>query len=551
MNTFTLLNLVLNPEKAGESDLETLEELVQEYPYFQAGHLLIAKITGDSAHIKRAAAYTSERAVLMNIINSEFNPDVNMPNIDNLEIGKDDLSLFEKLGKDDGSDTSDDDVDLGKDDDFNETFGDFEFDDSVSESPKDDSSEIPEEDDDDASVIPDISTEPDDFPTFEDLTSDDEEPEITTSLDDLPEEVKDIESIEEPEVNIEDENDNEGESIEDTEESETLYTSIDEEILAEDEDEEEDDLMDELAELRRLQAEMQKSREEAEAALQEEEDREADEKEVEVTETNDTLDVEEINTSTPKEIKEEPKSFEFSETNYDYPEYSFDENKTSTQPEESTTETVEEDSADDLSFFEEDTTSNEDEDDDKNIDAIFGDDDESDLVTEDESTDDDFSNISEDEDNEPLVHEKTSSSSSMFNFDDDSLFDLDSLLAQEGQQIDAIKEIESRPKADTKGTSPQLHNLHSKQSSLIDDFIEKSPSIKIPKDSIDNANKLENDLTESSIDISGPIVSENLATIYVKQGKYSKAIDIYKQLILKYPEKKVYFADLIDSLENK
>ncbi|MFT6962622.1 MAG: hypothetical protein ACJAWV_002353, partial [Flammeovirgaceae bacterium] len=99
MNSFTLLNLVLNPEKAKNSDLEQLEELVEEHPYFQAGRLLIAKITKKSEHIKTAAAYTSERTVLMDVINSKFNKDVNLPNIDNLEIGSDDLALFEKLGK--------------------------------------------------------------------------------------------------------------------------------------------------------------------------------------------------------------------------------------------------------------------------------------------------------------------------------------------------------------------------------------------------------------------------------------------------------------------
>ncbi len=46
-------------------------------------------------------------------------------------------------------------------------------------------------------------------------------------------------------------------------------------------------------------------------------------------------------------------------------------------------------------------------------------------------------------------------------------------------------------------------------------------------------------------------VSETMAKVYIDQGKYEKAIGVYKQLKLKYPEKFVYFAQQIRVLTEK
>ena len=43
--------------------------------------------------------------------------------------------------------------------------------------------------------------------------------------------------------------------------------------------------------------------------------------------------------------------------------------------------------------------------------------------------------------------------------------------------------------------------------------------------------------------------TETLAKIYVKQQRYSKALEIITRLNLKYPEKNAYFADQIRFLE--
>ena len=45
------------------------------------------------------------------------------------------------------------------------------------------------------------------------------------------------------------------------------------------------------------------------------------------------------------------------------------------------------------------------------------------------------------------------------------------------------------------------------------------------------------------------MLSESLAKIYIKQRKYSKALEIIKTISLKFPEKSIYFADQIRFLQ--
>jgi hypothetical protein len=81
------------------------------------------------------------------------------------------------------------------------------------------------------------------------------------------------------------------------------------------------------------------------------------------------------------------------------------------------------------------------------------------------------------------------------------------------------------------------------QSELIDKFIHANPRIEPVRDSS----------RVSAEDISKPFkekedlfVTETLARIYINQGYYSKAIDIYTELSLKFPEKSSYFASQIE-----
>lgn len=54
-----------------------------------------------------------------------------------------------------------------------------------------------------------------------------------------------------------------------------------------------------------------------------------------------------------------------------------------------------------------------------------------------------------------------------------------------------------------------------------------------------------------SLDDTAGLVTETLARIYEKQGNLAKAIDAYRKLALKYPEKSAYFAALQKELEER
>ena len=77
---------------------------------------------------------------------------------------------------------------------------------------------------------------------------------------------------------------------------------------------------------------------------------------------------------------------------------------------------------------------------------------------------------------------------------------------------------------------------------LIDEFIKNEPRISRPQASFFNPVDA---ARESMVDEEN-IVSETLAMIYFDQGRFEKAIKIYRKLSLKYPEKSSYFAALIE-----
>ncbi len=84
------------------------------------------------------------------------------------------------------------------------------------------------------------------------------------------------------------------------------------------------------------------------------------------------------------------------------------------------------------------------------------------------------------------------------------------------------------------------------QNELIDKFIISNPRIEPQKDKTDNPNE---DISMPFVEQTDGLVTETLAKIYVCQGYYSKAIDIYEKLSLKFPEKSSYFATQIEKVK--
>lgn len=102
-----------------------------------------------------------------------------------------------------------------------------------------------------------------------------------------------------------------------------------------------------------------------------------------------------------------------------------------------------------------------------------------------------------------------------------------------------IEDIKTKKKIDPE--SPKTKE----QIEIIDQFIKAQPTIK-PK-----ANATPpSDLTDVvSGEFADNVVSETLAKILIRQGKKDKAIEVYKKLIWKFPQKKVYFAAQIEELK--
>ena len=109
---------------------------------------------------------------------------------------------------------------------------------------------------------------------------------------------------------------------------------------------------------------------------------------------------------------------------------------------------------------------------------------------------------------------------------------------QEWLQLSRLKPIERKE-------IPLKEEIEKKKKlDIIDKFISINPKIPpINKDiTLSNFNPKAEDKSY--------LMTETLAKVYLEQKKYSKAIQAYEILILKYPEKSSFFADRISDIKN-
>ena len=104
--------------------------------------------------------------------------------------------------------------------------------------------------------------------------------------------------------------------------------------------------------------------------------------------------------------------------------------------------------------------------------------------------------------------------------------------------------LESETDEDTAVEVPQLVGQE-----LIDSFINHDKGKIVLQDVPQYTPEDENDGKGEEKDSEEGVFTETLARIYIKQGRYSKALEIIRRLSLQYPKKNAYFADQIRFLE--
>ena len=91
----------------------------------------------------------------------------------------------------------------------------------------------------------------------------------------------------------------------------------------------------------------------------------------------------------------------------------------------------------------------------------------------------------------------------------------------------------------------QEYNEVEKKFDLIDKFLNNKKSIDTDKNFSNT-----DDLSEKSLVSQDELMTETLAKVLMKQKKYVKAIEAYRILSLKYPEKNSLFADQIKKIQS-
>lgn len=123
---------------------------------------------------------------------------------------------------------------------------------------------------------------------------------------------------------------------------------------------------------------------------------------------------------------------------------------------------------------------------------------------------------------------------------------VDELQQQYVESIFNLNAIEELERSTSISKNEIKFDISKKEDRIIERFIQAEPQIKHPTSITDTENK-----ARKSSEDADEFVTETLARIYTEQMLYQKAIDTYKKLMLKFPEKSLYFAGQIEQIEKK
>ncbi len=160
----------------------------------------------------------------------------------------------------------------------------------------------------------------------------------------------------------------------------------------------------------------------------------------------------------------------------------------------------------------------------------------------------------------PAESDNGDSSASFFFLDDESETEEErvvfmdpgfSVPEEEAKLLELDTDIQITSSDEESMREEQLHvedqdSMKQKQSELIDKFILTNPRIEPAREKSDTPQA---DISKPFTEERGEFVTETLAKIYTSQGYYSRAIDIYEKLSLKFPEKSSYFASQIEKVK--
>lgn len=110
-----------------------------------------------------------------------------------------------------------------------------------------------------------------------------------------------------------------------------------------------------------------------------------------------------------------------------------------------------------------------------------------------------------------------------------------------------VEPMKRERKSQKKESNPPESSDQNDPVELLSKFIENRPRISRPKKEFFNPENV----ARKSVEDNSDIVSETLASLYVKQGHFEQAIKAYTQLQLHYPKKSAYFAAQIQDIKKK